>query len=301
MTASPTNATLAPEQLDAQYNNRALVPQFQRHFDHWQKASKAAQKRMHRMHRTHLDLPYGQHPLETLDVFAPRDAHNAPVLVFIHGGYWRSMDKADHRFLAEPWVNEGAVVVLINYPLCPGDATHGPVTVATIANACVKALAWVHANIAVHGGDPHRVSLAGHSAGGHLAAMLLCCNWSAVDARIPKHWITSAVSVSGLYDLRVIANVPFLKDSVRLNATDALKCSPALFSPPRHAQLASVVGADESAEFLRHNEMIQTRWGQAVVPTCETIAHRNHFSVIEDMAQAGTRLHSLVHQQIWNS
>jgi arylformamidase len=275
-----------------------LVPQFQRHFDHWQKASRTAQKQMP---CTRLDLPYGAHPLETLDVFAPPNANDAPVLVFIHGGYWRSMDKADHRFLAEPFVQGGAVVVLINYPLCPGDAIHGSVSIADIAKSCVRALAWVHTHIGAHGGNPQRVSLAGHSAGGHLSAMLLCCNWQVVDRRMPKNWIKAATSISGLYDLRVIARIPFLKPSLRLNAIDALMCSPALFPPPRHAKLTSVVGADESAEFLRHNQMIQTRWGASVVPVCETIARRNHFSVIEDMAQAGTRLHGLIHQQICNS
>ena len=152
-----------PEWLDAQYNNRARVPEHERIFERWRQASALTRERASRR----LDLRYGDGPLQTLDLFlSPRD--KAPVLLFIHGGYWRSMDKSEHSFLAASFVADGAMVVMPNHGLCPA------VSMETIALQMVQAVAWTVRHAALYGGDPRRIVVAGHSAGAHLAAMLLC-------------------------------------------------------------------------------------------------------------------------------
>ena len=160
---------------ESMYNNRALVPNFADHFSNWVDGSKAARANL----SCQLDIAYGDGPNETLDIFPAKKA-NAPVVVFIHGGYWRSLDKSDHSFVAPPLHDMGACVVVVNYALCPGTPKQ-PVTIPDIALQMTHALAWVWRNIAQYGGNPKDVVVAGHSAGGHLAAMLLACDWKSVD------------------------------------------------------------------------------------------------------------------------
>ena len=276
--------------LDSMYNNRALVPDHAAHFSHWAQTSADARHAL----KCKLDIAYGDGPNETLDIF-PASKPHAPVVVFIHGGYWRSLDKADHSFVAPPLHDMGACVVVVNYALCPGTAEL-PVTIPDIAHQMVKAMAWTWQNIEHFGGNPRNVTVAGHSAGGHLAAMLLACNWQSLDANIPAHWIQKALSISGLYDLTPLRNTPFLQDSLKLTSKHARMASPALWPRPRKGVLYTVAGGDESPEFLRHNRLIHQTWGPGTVPVCEDLAGLNHFSIVTELTKKGTRLSALMKQ-----
>lgn len=278
-----------PAELDRLYNNRALVPEFARHLEQWQRESATARATL----RASLDVPYGSGPNESLDIFVPSiRATNAPVMVFIHGGYWRSLDKSDHSFVAPPFVAQGAVVVVINYALCPA------VTVPDIALQSANALAWVARNIKKFGGNPNCITVVGHSAGGHLAAMLLGCKWKQLGADLPSRLVHKAVSISGLFDLAPLKNTPFLQGSLQLTNAHVQLASPARWRAPRvingRGKLMAVVGGNESSEFLRQNALIQTVWGDAVVPVCESLPGLNHFTALEAMTQEGHRLHQLV-------
>ncbi len=165
---------------DSMYNNRALVPDFADHFAHWQNASALARAELKPL----LDVPYGDGLGETLDIF-PAKQPNAPVVIFIHGGYWRSLDKSDHSFVAPALRDMGACVVVVNYALCPGTPEQA-VTIPDIALQMAKATAWVGRNIAEHGGDRGNITVIGHSAGGHLAAMLLGCDWKKTGPRCAR-------------------------------------------------------------------------------------------------------------------
>jgi arylformamidase len=277
---------------DSMYNNRALVPNFADHFSNWIEGSKAARANL----TCQLDIAYGDGPNETLDIF-PATKANAPVVVFIHGGYWRSLDKSDHSFVAPPLHEMGACVVVVNYALCPGTPNE-PVTIPDIAMQMTHALAWVWQNIAKFGGNPKDVVVAGHSAGGHLAAMLLACDWKAVDKTIPAHWIQKALSISGLYDLAPLRKTPFLQESLKLTANHARIASPALWPRPKKGVLYTVAGGDESPEFLRHNRLIHQTWGPKTVPVCEALPGLNHFNIVTDLSRKGTRLNTLMKQLI---
>jgi len=274
--------TLDPAWLDCMYNNRALVPGHAEHFARWAADSASARKEQPCV----LDVPYAGGPNETLDVF-PGAAKGAPVLVFIHGGYWRSLDKADHSFIAPAMTRLGACVVIPNYALCPA------VTIPDICLQMVRALEWTWRHVAEYGGDPGRITVAGHSAGGHLAAQILACHWPAHAPDLPARLVRNALSISGLFDLEPMAHTPFLKDSLRLTPADARRCSPAFMPAPRSGQLVTVAGGDESAEFLRQNQLIRTAWGRQRVPVCEALPGLNHFSVVEALTDPTHRLHQL--------
>jgi arylformamidase len=277
---------------DSMYNNRALVPDFETHFSRWIEGSQSARASL----KCQLDIVYGDGPNETLDIF-PAKKPNAPVFFFIHGGYWRSLDKSDHSFVAPALHDMDVCVVVVNYALCPG-TDELPVTIPDIAVQMTKALAWTWRNIAQYGGNPKNVIVGGHSAGGHLAAMLLACDWKAVDKSMPKHWIQKALSISGLYDLTPLRKTPFLQESLNLTAAHARMASPALWPRPKQGILYTVAGGDESPEFLRHNRLIQHAWGPKTVPVCEALTGLNHFSIVTDLTKRGTRLNALMKQLI---
>ena len=268
--------------LDGMYNNRNLVPEHADHFRRW--AADSAQ--VMRSQQRELDVRYGGGPNEHLDIF-PTTKSDAPVLIFIHGGYWRSLDKREHSFVAPAFTKEGVCVVVPNYALCPA------VTIPQITMQMVQAVAWTWRNIAKHGGDPNRITVAGHSAGGHLAAMMLSCLWPVYGRDLPADLVKGALSISGLFDLDPIMHTPFLQESLKLTRQQVRQASPALLPAPAQGRLFTVAGGDESEEFLRQNKLIRDVWGEARVPVCEDLAGLNHFSVLEAMVQPGHGLNKL--------
>lgn len=266
---------------DRMYNNRAMVPDFGQYFDRWVRESTVA-----RSQACSTSVAYGPHSTETLDIF-PANRPGAPVLVFIHGGYWRFLDKFDHSFVALPFQRAGCTVVVPNYALCPA------VTVPDITLQMVRALAWVSRHIAGYGGDPRRITVAGHSAGGHLAAMLMACQWQAVGPDLPPHVVRNALSISGLHELESVRRSPMLQSGLLLTDEDVLKASPAWLPAPARGELMCVVGGDESEEFLRQNALMQQAWGAQRVPKALAMPGRQHFSMLDALCEPSHAVHRM--------
>ena len=267
-----------PAWYDGQYDNRARIPGHPEILAHWARAaSQALERQVDKVERA-----YGNGAAERLDVF-PATRPGSPVLVYVHGGYWRALHKRSQSFVAPPFVDAGAMVVLPGYGLCPA------VTIEDIVMQLVRALAWVHRHAAEYGGDAARIVVAGHSAGGHLATMLLACDWRRVDALLPADVVKAALSISGLYELEPLRHAPFLAPDIRLTAASARRLSPAAMPAPS-GSLATVVGGDESEEFHRQAALIGKRWG-ATVTAALSIPGRNHMNVMNELAEPTSEVH----------
>ena len=261
------------------YNNRELVPDHAKYLSRWAEDSQVARSRM----TSHLDLRYGDMPGETLDLFPARKGDGS-CLMFIHGGYWRSLDKRDFSWLAPALVDGGISLAVVNYDLCP------KVPMEEIVRQMLRASGWLWLHAEDYGMDQDRLYLSGHSAGGHLTAMLMCALWPAFDARLPKDLWKGGLAISGLYDLRPLLHVDWLNADLRLDDASALALSPAFMPPATRAPVMTCVGGDESSEFLRQNALLRGRWrsafaGDIAMPGC------HHFSVVDGLADHGSALY----------
>jgi len=264
------------EGLDAQYFLRALVPDFQDYFDRYAAQSVTARENF----GGHIDIVYGEQPGEKLDVFAPASAAgDAPVHVFIHGGYWQSMDKSDFDYVANGLVPRGAVTVVVNYTLAP-DAS-----LTEIVRQNRAALAWTWRNIGDYGGDANNIHVSGHSAGGHLTAMMASTDWSAFGAGLPAGLVKSGLCISGLFELEPV-RLCYLNEVLGMDAAEAAANSPVLLDPPLGVRQVITVGAEETDEFRRHSadyaKLLQDR-GTAVQLMQPPGLH--HFSIVAQLGQ----------------
>jgi arylformamidase len=267
-----------PAFLSREYNNRELFPDYARHFARWQEGSARARGTM----TCTLDRAYGTSPGETLDIFPARKGDGS-ALVFIHGGYWRSLDKKDFSFLAPAWVDAGVSLVVLNYGLAPA------VTMERIVQQMLAASAWVYRHAEEYGMDEERLFVSGHSAGGHLAAMMLAALWPVYDRSLPKDLYKGALAVSGVYDLRPLVQVDWLQGDLRLDEATALKLSPAYLPPATRAPLTLAVGGLESSEFKRQNALLAQRW-KPVLSRDVPMPGRDHFTVIDGLADRANPL-----------
>lgn len=265
--------------LEAQYNARASIPDHPLIFARWAARSADARKRAF----ARLDVAYGDGPMEKMDIFHPQRVA-APVVMLIHGGYWRSLDKNDFSDKVSALVDAGAAVALVNYSLCP------TATIGAIADEMRRAVIWLWRNAQGFGGDPCRIQLIGHSAGAHLAAMLLATHWQDLGSDLPRCPIQSALAVSGIYDVEPLVHTSMNAD-LRLDVETAKTVSPYYMRPVCRAPLALAWGADESDEFKRQSRDFAERWRDlGAQARLLEIPGRNHLTVIEDLGKADSEL-----------
>jgi arylformamidase len=266
---------------DGQYNNRANVPEHPELLAEWAAKSAAWQTDAKSMR----EVAYGDGAAETLDLFLA-DAENAPVHMYIHGGYWQANDKKSSNFVARPLVAAGAHVAVIDYGLCPD------VTIDEIARQCRAALAWLWREAERFGGDPDRITVSGHSCGGQLVGMVMATDWSEFGEDLPRDLVKGGVSVSGLFDLEPLLNTT-VNIKVGMDAETARRNSPLFMEPASNAPLVLLWGSDETDAFRWQSETMAAAWGAKGVETvAEAISGANHFTVLtgmEDPAHPATR------------
>jgi arylformamidase len=254
-----------------EYNNRVLFPGHPEVMARW--ADKSARTRSSMI--CYLDRQYGEGPGETLDIFPARKG-DGTCMMFIHGGFWRAMDKQDFSFLAPAWVDAGVSIVAVNYDLCP------KVSIEEIVKQMLRASGWLWNHAEDYGMDQDRLYIAGHSAGGHLAAMMMAAIWPVYDKALPRDLYKGGLAVSGVYDLRPIAQVGWLNPDLKLDEASALKVSPAFLPPATRGPLVTSVGGRESSEFKRQNALLGARWKSAVTADIP-VPDADHFTILDEL------------------
>lgn len=287
--ATPANSVAALAALPSQdpafyaqaYNNRANVPDNAVHMARW--AADSALMRASAV--TYFEnLAYGDpdSPLaatETLDYFPAASVDDdalPPLLVFLHGGYYRALDKRDHSFVAHVPTRRGVSVAVINYALCPA------VTVETIVRQTLQAVAWLYRDSERLGHDRRRIFLAGHSVGGHLVTMLMAARWQQWGKDLPPDLIKGGLTISGLYDLEPLRLADFLQVDLQLTPADVARLSPAFMTPATRAPLITAVGELESSEYHRQHALIRAAWPHNAREDFR-LKGRHHFNVMDDL------------------
>jgi arylformamidase len=273
VTVSSTAAEIA--YWDDAYTNGAYIPGGDTYRAKWAAAAEAFRNEMSRQGRAQLDQAYGSHPRERFDLFLSEGTAKG-TFVFVHGGYWMAFDKSSWSHLAAGALAHGWTVALPSYTLCPEARISG--IVAQVGRAVATIATRVSGTI----------RLAGHSAGGHLVSRL-CCADSPLPTAVHER-IAHTISVSGLHDLR-----PFLKttmnQTLRLDAAEAARESPALLMPLPGARVTCWVGTAERPEFLRQNALLANIWtGLGAHMAKHEVEGRHHFDVVEELADPGSPL-----------
>ena len=235
-------------------------------------------------------MPYGNGWRQTADIFPVEVGRKVPVFVFIHGGWWYFLDKKDHSFVAKPFRERDCVCVCVTYPLAP------MVTIGGIVESVRQSLAWVYKNIERFGGDPDRIHIAGHSAGGHLTAMMMVTDWAAYGA--PRDLVKSGCAISGLFDLGELLNVPqnanfrMLPDVVEAN-------SPIKLIPKAASPFVVCVGRNETPGFLRQHDAFVKAWASDSRPLVDaSMDGENHFGIIEQLSNPESPLFQATIQNV---
>jgi arylformamidase len=253
---------------EVEYNNRARVPENPALMAGWAKDA-AAYREQHAPRR----ITYGPSPRQVIDVFAGegQEKDNAPLVVFIHGGYWQALDNSWFSHMARGLNAHGIRVAVPAYDLCP------QVSVAEI----IEQMRQATRELAKLSG---RLIISGHSAGGHLAACMLATDWKAYDASLPPQPVSAAYAISGLFDLEPLVPTSINK-ALGLDQAAAHAVSPLFWKPPTHGTLDAVVGEAESAEYHRQSRSIVEAWGQVGIATqFGTVPAANHFTAIAPLA-----------------
>ena len=279
--AAPTSqAATSIHPLDREYNPRPAIADTAAILQRWADESAAWRRRCAGLY----DIAYGATPAERLDFF-PAAAPDAPLFVFLHGGYWRALDKSDFTWIAPPLVAAGISVAIPNYALLPS------VELETIVRQVLAAHAWLYRNASRYEFDAARIVTGGHSAGGHLAAMMLCAQWPQWGDDLPARLVGAGLSISGLHDLRPLTAAPFLKDDLRLDEAAAWRLSPASMTPAQGVRMIAAVGGLESRAFHEQADRLAAAWPAGTMDTIE-VPGRHHFSVLEALAEPEHALHA---------
>jgi arylformamidase len=262
---------------EAEYNNRRRVPEHAEINARWQTRSAAYRA----IARADLDQPYGPEERQRYDLFLA-GAADAPLVVYIHGGYWQRGDRKDYAFLAQALNARGLNLALPSYSLCPA------VSVMDIVAELRSFLAalWLRTGT--------RALLTGHSAGGHLTAAMLATDWSQV-AGVPIDLVRTGIAISGVFDLPPLVGTS-LNEALGLDAAAARAASPLSWPPPPAGRLlVAAVGGAESTEFLRQSRAIATSWQNAGV-SCQylEVPGANHFTVVDELVDPQSALSAKV-------
>ena len=266
---------LTSEFVEREYNNRALVPGHAAFFARWEKDSAYVRGTTD----CEIDVAYGSDARHRIDLFPAKSARGT--LVFIHGGYWRSLDKSMFSWLAAPYVAAGISVAMANYRLAPS------VRIDDIVEDAIAAMRWLMTSGPAHGMATHRVVVSGHSAGGHLTAAIFATPPARLGFDVTR--IVGGVPISGLADFEPIRRFSFNSD-FKLDPAAVERLNLHTRKPQLAAPLVVAVGGDESSEFIRQSKILADAW-KPQVKSLLVLPGYNHFSIVDAFAERGQPLH----------
>lgn len=264
--------TVAAIDYETEYDNRARVPEHAEIFARWIREAENYRADTLKAGRAQFGLCYGDTPRQSLDLFLPAGHQSPPLALFVHGGWWRSLDHSMFSQMARGFNAGGIAVAVVGYDLCPNLAVAD--IVEQMRRACI--FLWQRFG--------RRLFVCGHSAGGHLAAAMVATDWAALYPKAPADLVPAGYAISGVFDLAPLVGISVNQD-LRLTAATAREVSP-LYWPVRSGRVFdAVVGGLESAEFKRQSQSLVQAWRQNGAQTrYQEIAGTNHFTVIDALA-----------------
>jgi arylformamidase len=258
---------------EAEYNNRRRVPGYPEIAERWALLSSAYRL----AGGSRMDQPYGKRERQRYDLFLASN-EDAPLLVYIHGGYWQRGDRKDYSFVARELNANGISVAIPSYSLCP------KVSVMEIADEMQLCLATLWRQTG------KRPMVTGHSAGGHLTAEMLARDWSGFPD-VPKDLVRRGCAISGVFELAPLIGTS-INEAVGLTPGTARAASPLFRAPPaKGRRLVAAVGGSESEEFIRQSRAVVEKWREVEVDArCEVIPEANHFTILDELIRPGSAL-----------
>jgi arylformamidase len=259
---------MAALDLETEYSPRVTVTDHAEIFARWAREAENYRADMLKGGKAGLGLSYGDTPRQFIDLFLPAAGETAPLVMFIHGGYWRAMDPSFHSHMARGLNERGFAVAVVGYDLCP------IVTIADIIEQIRRACAFLWQRFG------RRLLVSGHSAGGHLTAAMVATDWQKLWPKVPSDLVPAGYAISGVFDVTPLVNTSMNQD-FRLDAEEARRISPIFWPVPPGRTLDATVGDLESSEFKRQSRSMADAWQQAKAETRYAELPGNHFTVIE--------------------
>lgn len=252
----------------ADYNNRAHVKEFPQIVAQWQRDGSAFTRLMVEQGRAELDIRYGPTTRQYLDLYTGNGA-DAPLAMFIHGGYWKALSPKEHSHFARGLTERGVNVAVAGYDLCP------QVSIGEIIEEMRAAALFLWKRFG------KRITVYGHSAGGHLTACMIATDWNKLDSSAPSDLVAVGSAISGVFDLTKLVHTDMNAD-FKLDEKSAREGSPLFWPAPRGRVMDAIVGANELPEFVRLSKVMAETWGKAGVETrCEAVPGKHHFNVVD--------------------
>ena len=266
--------------LDDLYNNRGRFPDT----DDCKAAQSTGSDEAKSEYKCQLDVKFGDGASDLLDIYQAEGDGPHPIHVFFHGGYWKSNTKDDFGFVAKPFVPHGITTVVAEYPLIPS------VRMDTLIDRCRAALEWTWRNAASFNGDRNNITISGHSAGGHITAMMMQTDWPSYGDGLPKNLVKAGCSISGVSDLEPV-RLSFQNDELQFDEKEVAEFSTLFMDPSHPGPLLAVVGSMEGEEFVRQTSDLADAWGSKGMDIkCWIMEGKHHFTTINQYLDAESEL-----------
>ena len=263
---------------EAESNNRALVPEYQEIFSRWMGEAEAYRRAARQAKRTDLGLSYGTTERQTIDLFRPAGEDAGALVLFVHGGYWRSLEPSMFSHMARGLNQHGVTVGVVGYDLAPR------VSISEIVRQIRQACLYMWQRFG------QRMAVTGHSAGGHLAACMVATDWSELDDSAPPDLVPSGVAISGVFDLKPLLTISINND-LKLTPDEAQQMSPIHWEVGADRTLDIVAGGLESSEFRRQSKALADVWHErGAAASYIELQGANHFTSLDPMSDPNSEI-----------